>query len=59
MLMGPRISVVTRDDLITFLKSKKIDRVRIGLGVYYNVTQFEKAWKKTHTLTPNRKYAGK
>jgi hypothetical protein len=43
MLMGPRSSVVTRDDLITFLKSKKIDRVRIGLGVYYNVTQFEKA----------------
>jgi hypothetical protein len=44
---------------MAFLKSKKIDRVRIGLGVYYNFTQLEKAWKKTHTLTPNGKYAGK
>lgn len=37
-LLGPRMSVVTRDDLMAFLKAKVIGRIRIGLAVYYNVT---------------------
>jgi len=38
---------------MAFLKSRRIGRVRMGLAVYYNFTQFEKAWRRKHT--PSRR----